>query len=187
MLATLPQLEDHLGQSFDAPTEIRALQALDIASSIVQTYTGQDFTEATTSETFIYGVDRVLRLSQRPVTAVTSVTVDGIPWSADLWDFTPDGWIYEPGGIIGRWFGSWRGATVSVTYTHGYPTVPGAIQFVCLTLAARALENPTMQARESIGSADGTYAQTGFNLGAGGALTKNEEAILDTFRGVVVA
>lgn len=179
MLATLPQLEDHLGQSFDAPTEIRALQALENASSIVQTYTGQDFTEATTSETFIYGVDRVLRLSQRPVTAVTSVTVDGIPWSADLWDFTSDGWIYEPGGIIGRWFGSWRGASVTVTYTHGYTTVPADVVGTVLGLSARILDNPTALGRESIGTSSQDYAPQ--------ELTPLEKLTLDTYRGVVVA
>lgn len=187
MLATLPQLEDYMAQVFDAPTELRALQALEHASAVIRTYTGQDFESATTTETLVYGVDSHLRLSQRPVTAVTSVTVDGLTWSPDLWDFTSDGWLYEPRGAIGRWIGSWRGATVVVTYTHGYVTVPESVRFVCLTLAARAMENPTMLAREGIGSADASYAQTGFNLGAGGSLTDNERFILDAYRGVVIA
>lgn len=95
--------------------------------------------------------DDVLQLPQRPVTAVTAVTLlHGDGTSTDL---TDDDWELLPGGRLKRTMGAyfdgerglpWAGpdGAVRVTYTHGWDPVPGWIVAIVVGYAARAIANP---------------------------------------------
>ncbi|MFF7408704.1 hypothetical protein [Streptomyces lydicus] len=49
-------------------------------------------------------------------------------------------------------------APVSVTFTHGYASVPGDVVAVVLTAAQRVLTNPNDLRQETVGSVSVTYA-----------------------------
>ncbi|CAM5247716.1 hypothetical protein SSPIM334S_06287 [Streptomyces spiroverticillatus] len=78
--------------------------------------------------------------------SVQGVKVDGSPLAPTRWQLVRD-------RVRVR-----RDQAVTVTYTHGYASVPGDVRAVVLTLAARVLNNPTDLRQESVGSVSVTYA-----------------------------
>lgn len=152
--------------------EAGAQQALDLASDIIRGYTRCTISTVTETVEFEGTSSDVLELPQRPVTAVTAVTVtdrignDLVVASTD-WTWTrsgklrrilysdtlPTGWTADSG---------WGGpdATVTVTYTHGLATVPGDVKAITLALARRMTVNPDGYVREAIGSYNVGYSST---------------------------
>jgi hypothetical protein len=107
----------------------------------------------------------ILLLPQRPVTAVTSVVMDNhtlVPAVPDtssallMYDWRPDGRLYRVvyGGsfyaseVLFNWP---YGVPVTVTYDHGWYTVPSALKSVALQIAAQAYSNPEMHDQERVG------------------------------------
>lgn len=152
-LATVADLEARLGRDLDVTEAARAEALLDGASARVRSYTGQQF-DQTTATARVQVRNGVVRLPQRPATAVTTVEdMDG-----NSLDFT---WYagqtfklgtettrfdYEP--VAGdRW--------VDVTYTAGYAAIPDDVVEVVCQIVLRAFGTPAETSgisQESIGS-----------------------------------
>lgn len=124
--------------------------ALDIASSVVAARAGQEFA-ATSGATITldthYGED--VRLPQRPVTAVTSVTTrDRGATSTTARTLNTD---YEVRGDRLRWvgIGSWP-YEVTVTYDYGYAEIPDEVRGATLAVAAEIFDNPEGLSRSAL-------------------------------------
>ena len=141
--ATPAELATYLQrEAFAEGAETNSAQlALDIASSIVRARTGQDFTLVEDDVVTLDGYGEDLYLPQRPVASVASVltrhrgslaTVD----AALNTDF-------EVRGHRLRWvgIGAWP-YEATVTYTHGYETVPDDVKGATLAVAAELHSNP---------------------------------------------
>jgi hypothetical protein len=121
-LATITDMTDRVGLEIDFA---RANACLVDASAAVRRVTGQTLSEATTTVRLTPGRDR---LGQRPVTAIVSA-VDDNGTTVDVTSWTAEGEITAPG-------------PVTVTYTHGYPTIPDDIVAIVCQVAARSLTAP---------------------------------------------
>ncbi|GGR71374.1 hypothetical protein GCM10010252_07140 [Streptomyces aureoverticillatus] len=124
-----------------------AALVLDVASTIVRREARQNFTRGTSSAT-LYAYDGWAVLPQRPVVSVAEVRRRGgqlVP--ADRWQLVRDR-VHVLGGD----------QAVTVTYTHGYASVPADVLAVVLTLASRVLSNPSDLRQESVGSVSVTYS-----------------------------
>jgi hypothetical protein len=109
-----------------------------------------------------------LRLPERPVTAVTAVTLDGAAiadWTqhaSRLW--RDNGW---------QNCRTWQPSKVAVTYNHGYPTgdqkLEPARSYV-FPLAASVYDNPTLAEALAIDDYRASYGPSGSTIG----LTKEQ-------------
>lgn len=150
-LATVADLEARLERALAGAERTRAERLLDDASAAVREWTGQHFTQATTTISVRPKRGKV-RLPQRPVTAVTTVTdVAGNPllfeWlGSDRVKVTLTSFEIE---------GTYTGL-VKVTYTHGYAAdeIPRIVVAIVCQIAGRALgQKPedTGKTQESLG------------------------------------
>lgn len=177
------QLEEYLGVTFDVSETARAASLLSMSVALVRGYTGQTLSLVTDDTVTLPGpASRTLFLPEIPVIGVTSVTYAGVELVAEI-----DYQVWTTAGLLTRDYHygygyGWSPGYVEVTYTHGYATIPDDLRAVVLTSAARGWENPTMMPRESVGTYSPSYAQSGFNLGAGVYLTDSERAVLDRYR-----
>jgi len=149
----------------------------------VRTYTGQQFTKATTTDKLRIR-NGVIRLPQLPVASVSSVvdpnanavlyTFDGID---RIYTSTnvPDSFTFEP------WSTPLR--VLTVTYVHGYDDIPDDIIGVVCSMVSRALGvNPTAAA--VVQEAVGPFSRSVGSIGAAGAigLLPAERETLDRYR-----
>lgn len=141
---TVFDLETLVG--FDHPSDQndKAQAALDSAKARVQEYTHQKI-EAVTNDTVVMNIPFGWKmfLPEVPVTAVSSVTVDGtlVAPSEYRWD-SETGIVERISG--GPWYRGTRWFEgVSVVYSHGYTTIPYAVRDVVLTVAARLMQEPS--------------------------------------------
>ncbi len=153
-LATPEDLASLLQQDLDASTANLVIEA---ATAIVQEAAGQRIVQVVGDTASLIGTtDSWLNLPQIPVTAVTSVTLDGALLSSG---------VPGSGGTTYRLKGNrlWRGdgwqtycgepSDVDVVYTHGYATGAQQLQLargVTLSLAKTAYANPSGATREAI-------------------------------------
>lgn len=163
-------------------TDAQLVLALRLASGIIRTYTRQTITAATSTAARLHGGRPTLILPERPVTAVTTITV--LRYGNT---YLPVG--DAPYGIVPANFYTWDGLDridlslggvwpelLEVNYTHGYTEVPDDIADVCLSLALRKLGNPEALRSEAIGGYSYTAAVTS------GELTELEQKILNDYR-----
>ena len=123
----------------NSPSDLARWQSLlQEASDLIRTHRGQmiSFVEGDTV-TFGATNDHRLFLPETPITAITSVTVDGVLQAASTYDFTS--WaLFHPDGS------TWpNGATV--IYSHGYlETSPefGEYKSLAIRMVQRALFGP---------------------------------------------
>jgi hypothetical protein len=107
--------------------------------------------------------EQTLRLPQRPVVAVTAVSLRDPAGVAIALVETRDyvwsrlgllqriGFIARiPRSIEGYWGGP--AATVTVTYSHGYASIPDDVRAIVLAAAVREFGNPEGDTEESIGN-----------------------------------
>lgn len=158
-------LSDYLGR--DVTADAGALICVDSACDMVRDVAEQTFNRGTTTE--IYdgtGTDGLL-LSQLPVNSIGSVSVsdsDTPPsWTvAGTADYALDskGVLLATDTAGTSDFGTtWPAArqNISVTYDHGYDTVPASVRMVALTVASRLfLQGPTIF--ENLGDLNVRYA-----------------------------
>lgn len=173
-LATLEDVEAVLGRDLEDDEILRVDRLIAMMTKKVRTFLGQYIEEvendAVELEPDSWG--RV-RLPQRPVTAVASVTVEGETVPAALYTWTAQ-------GALTRTFGYWL-SPVTVVYTHGYETVPDDIAAVVAELVVAKFSTPEGQVRsESIGSYSVSYGDTT----AAGELTDTHKAALGPYRKV---
>ena len=150
-LASPSDLASLLQQDLDAATATLVLEA---ATAVVQSLVGQRIVEVVGDTATLLGTtDGWLYLPQRPVSAVTSVTLDGDP----VTEGTTTGTYRRFGSRLWRDCG-WatchtEPSTVVVVYTHGYATGSQELQLArsaVLSLARGAYSNPTGVSREAI-------------------------------------
>jgi hypothetical protein len=160
------------------PTD-RAEEALHVATGWVQSYTQQKLVPVT-GDVVTLDVPpntRELWLPERPVTAVTSVTILGVPLVSGT-DSTLIGasrlrakrWTYWP-----------TDDPVVVTYNHGYATADQTLRGVVLSAAARIINNPASMRGENVGSVSWQAAGVGRDTGTAGLLL-SEQAALAPYR-----
>jgi hypothetical protein len=186
-LAQPGDVEDRLGRELSGTDLPRVLALLDDASALVRSYTGQQISEATTTERIAVR-NGTVRLPQRPATAVTTVN-----------DPTGSAVTFVWGGgdvltvlSLPVWVGPGAGAAtfVDVTYTHGYDPIPDDIVAVVCDTVGRSfsgyLASPAIWQQPSAGinpEAVGAIIPT---PALGGAqLTADQRAVLDRYRRVV--
>lgn len=146
--------------AFTAGAETTSAQlALDIASSVVRERTGQDFIVATSTVTLDTHGDEDVRLPQLPVTSVTSVTTrnrGSVTTTARTLNTD-----YEVRGGRLRWvgIGAWP-YEVTVTYTHGYATIPDDVRGATLAVAAEIYANPEGLSQSAIDDSNDRHEWT---------------------------
>jgi hypothetical protein len=140
-----------LQQDLDASTAALVIEA---ATAVVQSLTGQRIIEVVGDTATLLGTtDGWLDLPQRPVSAVTSVTLDGSAVS----EGTATGTYRRHGSRLWRDCG-WatchtEPSTVVVVYAHGYAAGSQELQFArsaVLSLARGAYSSPSGATREAI-------------------------------------
>lgn len=191
-LATISDVQDRLGHTITDPDEQTRINALlGDASATVRSYTGQQFTQATTTDRLKVRRGRA-RLPQHPIESVTVVAdVNGNTLThrwvggqfVDIAIGVSDTWAWEPyrHGV----------SYVDITYAHGYDVVPADIIGVVTQLVMRTFGTDATAAglvRENIGE----YGYQVGTIAASGAagLMGDERAVLDRHRrtaGVVYA
>ncbi len=158
----------------------RAELVLAGVDALVRAFTRQHLEEVTDDVVSLDGTGSdVLLLPELPVTAVTAIVDEDD--SSTLVEDTDYRWWNN--GIIRRLTGDvWvaHPRRWTVTYTHGYATIPAGIKHVILRVAARVAVNPTGFAGETIGS----YSyQAGFDVGSrSGGLTEADMRELAPWR-----
>lgn len=162
---------------------LRGVLLLEQASAVIQTYCRQTFDRVVDDEVELRGTwAGRLQLPERPVESVSAVAVDGTAIDDYrrvrdvLFRGRQDAWNVRNKSSRGHWGGP--ESVVTVTYTHGWEIVPGAVKAVCLQVAARAAVNPRAATQESIGDWSASWGSSG----GGFALTMAEQSILDRFR-----
>lgn len=171
--AVVAELESFMGSS---PLGARGTAMLGYASAAIRRYTQQDL-EVTTGRQESWAGDawRVfIVVTQRPVTAVSAITVDAVAFT----DFTWTRW----GQINKNDFTPWDEGPVLVTYDSGYAASSDemvGVKSICLEVAARAMGgNPETFGMESMELRGPTPAIF---------LTESEKADLDGLGTVAVA
>jgi uncharacterized phiE125 gp8 family phage protein len=133
-LATLAQVKEYIGNSADNTDDALLTRLITAVSELIERSSQRVFGQATYTETRNGTGGRFLVLNNRPVTAVSSLTINGItiPQSTS---FTVDGWVVES-----PWKVTLRGYShrfdegvqnVQITYTAGYATVPADVAQAC--------------------------------------------------------
>lgn len=159
-------LATRLGLTLTSAEQTRATALIVLAQGLIQDETGQAIEEVASDTLTRPGVwsDR-LRLPERPVTAVASVTLDGVALvEDDDWYLDGDELVRTSGLNTADTFvtsgGSWGGpeAEVVVVYTHGYSTIPLTVKTVCLEMVVRVWVNPGAVRQEGIGIEQTSYA-----------------------------
>jgi len=198
-LATISDLENRLGRSLTAEETARAAALLADASAMIRGYTRQDFDQVVDDQVVLRPVGTVLRLPQRPVTAVSQVVALGggvIPdltlpaglWTwdgvdqVDIWPPETDLWLSLPA----RWADvGWPVDTYRVTYSHGYATVPQDVVAVACAMVLRVLVAPSLvegMVSERIGSYFYQLQQGSGSAGPGVRLTNADRDALARYR-----
>lgn len=185
--ATAEQLRIWLGLSTIDTT--RADELLEKLTGAAKRVAKQQLEAVTDDSIELQGTwDKVLRLPQRPVTAVSAVAIDGAALTVDV-DFT---WTRagklvrasRPATLLPRMAnGYWGGehAVVTVTYSHGYATIPDDVVGVVLASAARAYTNPAGAMSHSAGGAAQTHGGAGTFERGGIGFTPSEKELLRNY------
>lgn len=140
--ATPSDLAAYLQREAFTGAEVTSAQlALDIASAVVRERTGQDFTVATETVTLDTHGGEDVYLPQLPVTDVATITTRNKGETTTTTRAVNTD--YEVRGSRLRWvgLGLWP-YEVTVTYTHGYDTIPDDVKGATLAVAAEIHSNP---------------------------------------------
>lgn len=157
-LATVLDVEAVLQREIAADDIPRVTRLIEMASGVVRREAGgQTITAVAGDVTTLAGTyETELWLPQRPVTAVTSITVDGIATVADTYRWTRHGRLYRTSydREIPDWrsWGAWGtpDAAVVVTYDHGYAEPPDDLALVVAEMVATRISNPESLRSESV-------------------------------------
>lgn len=153
-LATASDLEDRLGRSLTVDEAARAPSLLADASALVRGWTRQDFEAVDGDVITLRPVGSMLRLPQRPATAVTTVEAvapDGVAtaemsgWSWDGRDKVDLAYAtYSADFTSDAWRDRRQPDTYQVTYDHGDATIPPIVVATVSAMVLRTLLSPSM-------------------------------------------
>lgn len=192
-LATVEDLESRLGRDLTDAEALRADALLEDASAKIRRYTRQDFAFVEDDEVVLRGPGGLIRLPQRPVTAVSSVVAvggSGVPdiTLADwLWDGLDTIRIGEGTYVINLpetwWDDDGYPGTYRVVYSHGDVEVPADVVAVACAMVLRSLTNPSLAGGvtgETIGPYSYRLDQPGGGLAV--SMTKADQDDLSAYR-----
>lgn len=173
--------------AFATPTELAgflqtdldtysATQALDIASKAIRDHCDWNITEEiVTGKVLDCDGSRSIWLPTLLLTAVASVVENGVTLTVLTgFDWTSYGRLIR----AGRWPNQAR--SVTVTYTHGYATIPDSVKGACLSAAGRVYVNPDGIKQETIGAVSVTYNTPLYTSGV--SLTEQEREDLGKYK-----
>lgn len=183
-LATKTDLVARLGRDITCEEDARLDALLADASALIRAYTGQEFAVATDAQVTLRAQAGLIRLPQRPVTAVSSVVAIGGNGAPDLtltdwwWDGLdmvrigageyvinlPDQWWDDEDGYPG---------TFRITYSHGYASVPPDVVAVACGMVLRTLTAPTV-AGGIVSETIGPYSYRLDSAGAGTSVSLSD-------------
>lgn len=160
-LTTVETAREELGLTdISDPTVLRWIAS---ASDRIARYCNRVFALETVRESFEFRPGEsawALRLSRIPVTAITSVTVDGTATTDYKVNATSGVLSRTASGVVGTWFGR----EIIVTYSGGYEllgTLPRALEDACLVLlrhrSASRDRDPMLRQLEIPGVSTETY------------------------------
>ena len=178
-VVTRDDLAGLLGRPFAASEQARADRVIDIAEAEVQAYCDRvSIVQQADDVLALSGLRTAeLELPGGPVSAVSSVEVDGEP--VDGWALVGDVLLRSTSRLV-VWGSPY--ATLTVTYTHGYEEAPAEVVAAVLLVAARTFEVPAGVRSEQLGAESVTYAPTESGL------TQQERSLLRRFhRGAMTA
>lgn len=177
-LASVAELEARLRVEFDKDEETAAKKLIELASGLVQRAARQTIAQVKDDELAMRGSrEFAVRLPERPITGVKSVTLDGQEIDGGDYYVDNDDLVRKRGVVAdisdgSRCLTGWGHPDVElvVVYTHGYPDaeIPPAIRAVVLEVVARVWVNPGAASSEEYGSERADYRTTGM------VLTKDE-------------
>lgn len=168
------------------PEAALVLSLLDQASAAVESWCGRTFARETVSETFRLAAahNAALLLSRRPITAIASVTEDGVALAAGDREHDADA------GMLWRLSSdqrtAWTARKIVVSYTAGYllpgdpnRTLPHEIERATLIVAASIFaargRDPLLRSESVDGVATASYLDP--RAGAGGLPTAAAEML----------
>jgi hypothetical protein len=128
--ATVAELSSALGLESPAYGSVASLQMIDAlsdASDDLRDITGQSINQGTSTVKALASPGGIVRLPAVPAVSVASVTVDG------------EAVEYEQIDSASLLVPACSSVFVSVTYTHGWVTVPGVLRKWCKVLAAASI------------------------------------------------
>jgi len=140
-LFELTDLAAYLQQDIDTAS---ATVARTMATGVITGYTNQLIESATYTHLLPIGSGLTIRLPQRPVTAITSVTVDGTALTRSTqwdWDGISDVVVFDDWTPDDE--DQWQ---ATVVYTAGHATVPDDITAVALSVAGRLYNATSLMA-----------------------------------------
>lgn len=196
-LAAASDLEARLGRALTADETAKAEALLADASALVTGYTRRSFELVADDEIVLREVRGVLRLPQRPVQSVASVTAIGcdglglpdIPIATWCFDGVDQvdvrGWRDSAVNLPEWLLGDAVSCTYRVVYTHGDEEVPPDVVAVVCGMVSRVLLSPSAvegMVSERIGQY--TY-QMQQGMGAAGPvvrLSASDREVLDRYR-----
>jgi hypothetical protein len=190
-LATQEDLEARLGRDLTEDEEARAPALLADASALVRDHTRQDFEAVAGDVIILRPVGSILRLPQRPVTAVTTVEAvapDGTAtavmsfWSWDGRDKVDLTYAtYSADFTDPAWRDRRQPDTYQVTYDHGDATIPPTVVAIVCAMVLRTLLSPSMttgMVAERIGAYNYQLQQGAGAAGATVVMTAADEKAL---------
>ena len=175
MLCSVADLAAALGRTID-DDDPQAVSAIERASAVIAAelpdwqWDPADDVELS----FAGSHGRTLELPARNVTAVTSVSVDGVELAGDVWTWNGRRTIERTDGYP---FGSPR-STVVVVCDLGELDVPQVLATVAVQSAIRLFTNPEGVRQEMLGSFQAMYAPTAGQVG----LTNDERRMVRQYR-----
>jgi len=154
------------------PDEFRVSRLLEMASAAVRRYTGQVISTVAGDVALVpaFGAFAVV-LPQRPVTAVSAVTIDGVTQ-------LPADYNWTRSGALTTDLNTWGNLPLTVTYDHGYTEIPDDIVQVVCSVANRAVVNPSGIRSETVGG----YSVVHTIPATGMTLTRAEQQALESYR-----
>lgn len=163
--ASSDDFANRLGLTLSGPEQTRADALLEIASGIIQNRMRQQI-ELVTDDTYSVrsSYDDRVRLPERPVVSVASVTLTLIggaatytppanTWYLDRDEIVRTAWPLAAQYAFAGYQRGWLGPLyqMDVVYTHGFETIPGLVQSICMEMVTRVWVNPGSVARETTG------------------------------------
>jgi len=140
-LTVLPNALQWLGLGYDPGYVARLISDV---STRIQGFLGYQVAEATYARTFNGSGGRVMMLPDRPIIAVSSVTVCGISVPPQALP-TPGFSFSDKALYLSGWYEFHRGhQNIAVSYTAGYATVPYDIEQACLDWVSIAVQSMTL-------------------------------------------
>lgn len=170
-LATVDELETHLGRDVDAD---QAQQWLELASGAVRAYCGWNLAREETTFYFEGTGTSLITLPTLELISVEEVRANGTAVDADTIVWSRQGQGHTAGSC---WL---RRTQYAVDVTHGYDPVPDLLRLVTLDLASRQVHNPMGLVSATVGQVSRTWSSG--SSADPGALSALHERLLDRYR-----